>query len=50
VDENGTRRREAVDRLHAVADPLEAGWDRGNGDVGTRGTQAPEGMLRASPR
>jgi len=49
VDEDRLRGGEPVDGLHALTDPVEAGRDGGNGDVGSRGTQAPEGMLPASP-
>ena len=49
VDQDRMRRGEAVDGLHRVTDPVQAGGDGGDGDVGSRGTQAPEGMLPQSP-
>ena len=45
MDQGRARGGQPVDRLHGLADPVEAAGDRGHGDVGSRGTQAPEGML-----
>jgi len=50
MDEDGARGGQPVARLHRSADPVQAGGDGGDGYVGSRGTQAPEGMLPASPR
>jgi pyrroloquinoline-quinone synthase len=50
VDEGRARGDQPVDRVDRLAEPIQTGWDRGNGDVGSRGTQTPEGMLRRSTR
>jgi hypothetical protein len=49
VDQRRPRRDQPVDRLDRLADPVEAVNQRGYGDVGARGSQTPEGMLRRSP-
>ena len=52
MHQHGTGRDQPVDRLDRIANPAEAGGERGDGDVGARGSQAPEGMLpgdRESP-
>jgi hypothetical protein len=49
VDERWTRGDDPIDGLHGLTHPGESRRDGGHGDVGSRGPQAPEGMLRASP-
>jgi hypothetical protein len=39
VDDQGLRRYQAVDRLDRLADPIETGGQRGDGDIWTRGPQ-----------
>jgi pyrroloquinoline-quinone synthase len=48
MDQYRPRARETVDGLHRLPDPLEVGRKRRYGDIGAGGSQAPEGMLRAS--
>jgi hypothetical protein len=50
VDQGGPGRDQSIDRLDRLTNPVEARRKRGNGDVGARGSQTPEGMLRRSPK
>ena len=49
VDQGGAGRDQPIDRLDRLTNPVEARRKRGDGDVGARGSQTPEGMLRAVP-